>query len=391
MEGVPLSVPVPMSDAPTASPFRLLRRVLLAWFGENQRALPFRDSPDAWGVWVSEVMLQQTRVEAMLPRYRAFLARFPDPGSLAGAGEDDVLAAWAGLGYYGRARALHRAARQVTAGGRGIPGTSESLRRLPGIGEYTAAAIASIAFGEPVAAVDGNVRRVLSRLFAVEGLRGRAPFEARIRELAERLVEADGARQPGDWNQALMELGATVCTPTGPLCDRCPVREFCWARLGGRQEELPERPRPSPTVSVRLAIAVVRDPEGRILVFRRRESPMRGLYELPSGECRSGESAEGALVRETAANYGIRLRPEREFPGFRHTVMNRRIAVVPFEAQLAAPAPSGAASEARFVHPKDLDRIPSGSMLRKALQRFDSSRRAPEKPSGLLASAPGER
>lgn len=377
-----------MSDAPTASPFRLLRRVLLAWFEENKRSLPFRESPGAWSVWVSEVMLQQTRVEAMLPRYRAFLARFPDPGSLAEASEDEVLAAWAGLGYYGRARALHRAARQLAAEGRSIPGNCESLRRLPGIGEYTAAAVASIAFGEPVAAVDGNARRVLSRLFAVEGRRGRPPFEGRIRELADRLMEADGAREPGDWNQAVMELGATVCTPTGPRCDRCPVREFCWARLGGRQEELPERPRPSRTVSVRLALAVVRDGDGRILVFRRRESPMRGLYELPCGECRSGESAEDALVREAAANYGIRLLPAREVPGFRHTVMQRRIAVALFEANLAEPAPVDVASGARFVHPRDLDRVPSGSMLRKALRRVDSLDPAAEAPSGTAGNQP---
>lgn len=326
-------------------------------------------------------MLQQTRVEAMLPRYRAFLARFPNPRSFAAASEDEALAAWAGLGYYGRARALHRAVRQLTADGRDVPRSAESLRTLPGIGEYTAAAIASIAFGEPVAAVDGNVRRVLSRLFAVEGFRGRAPFEARIRELADRLMEADGAREPGDWNQALMELGATVCIPAVPRCGNCPVREFCWARVGGRQEELPERPGPPPTVSVRLAVAVVRDPEGRILVFRRRESPMRGLYELPCGECRSGESAEEALVRETRANYGVRLRPAREFPGFRHTIMNRRIAVVPYEAELEEPSPADTPPRGRFVNIRDLDRIPSSSMLWKALRGTDMGN--PGKPGSL--------
>ena len=358
-----------MSDLPSTSPFRLLRRTLFAWFGKNKRSLPFRESGDAWGVWVSEVMLQQTRVGAMLPRYRAFLARFPNPGSLAEASEDEVLAAWTGLGYYGRARALQRAARQLTAEGRGIPETSESLRTLPGIGGYTAAAIASIAFGEPVAAVDGNVRRVLSRLFAIGGVRGRAPFEGRIRELADRLMGADGAHEPGDWNQALMELGATVCTPRSPRCDGCPVREFCWARLGGSPEAFPEPPPRPVTVPVRLAVAVVRDPGGRVLMFRRGQSPMRGLYELPCGECRGGESAKEALVRETTANYGIKLRPAREFPGFRHTVMRRRIAVVPFEADLVEPGPAGSGSKARFVHPRDLGEVPSGSMLRKALQR----------------------
>ncbi len=362
-----------MSDLPPASPFRLLRRTLLAWFRKNQRPLPFRESPDAWRVWVSEVMLQQTRVEAMLPRYRAFVTRFPNPGSLAGADEDEVLAAWAGLGYYGRARALHRAARQLAAAGRAIPPDAASLRKLPGVGDYTAAAIASIAFGVPVAAVDGNVRRVLSRLFLVEGYRGRASFEGRIRELADRLMEADDARDPGAWNQALMELGATVCTPSAPRCANCPVREFCWARVAGRQAELPQRrPRPS-AVSVCLAMAVVRDQEGRILVFRRGESPMRGLYELPCGEYRSDESAEEALVREAISRYGIHVKPARELAGFRHTVMNRRISVAPFEADLVEPAPGAIGPGGRFVHPRDLDRIPAGSMLRKALQGVGST------------------
>lgn len=322
-------------------------------------------------------MLQQTRVEAMLTHYRAFVARFPSPGSLAAATEEEVVASWSGLGYYGRARALHRAVRQLAAEGRGIPPEPESLRQLPGIGEYTAAAIASIAFGAPVAAVDGNVRRVLSRLFAVEGIRGREPFEGRVRELADRLMEADDGRQPGDWNQALMELGAIVCTATDPRCGECPLREFCWARVGGRQEELPERPPRAPTVATRLAVAVVRDREGRILVFRRGESPMRGLYELPCGEYRRDDSAGEALVRETTSNYGIRLRPVRELPGFRHTVMRRRIAVIPFEADLLAPVPEAGAPRARFVHPRDLDRVPSGSMLRKTLRSLDSTRGTP--------------
>lgn len=378
-----------MSDLPSASPFRLLRRTLLRWFRKNQRPLPFRAAPDAWCVWVSEVMLQQTRVEAMLPRYQEFVARFPDPGALARASEDEVLAAWSGLGYYGRARALHRAARQLASEDRGIPRDAASLRKLPGIGEYTAAAIASIAFGEPVAAVDGNARRVLSRLFAVEGFRGRAQFESRIRELADRLMEADGAREPGDWNQALMELGATVCIAAAPRCGNCPVREFCWARVAGRQKEFPQRPPAPPAVSVRLALAVVRDGEGRILVFRRRESPMRGLYELPCGECRSGESPQAALVRETAARYGIEVRPGRELPGFRHAVMNRRMTVIPFEADLKTAAPGTTPAGGHFVHPRDTAGIPSGSILAKTLAELGAASPGSEQRSGGAGNRPG--
>ena len=383
-----------MTAAADASPFRLLRRVLLRWFREHRRPLPFRDAPDPWRVWVSEVMLQQTRVEAMRPRYREFVARFPDAASLARASEDEVLAAWAGLGYYGRARALHRAARLLTEAGREIPRETEALRELPGIGEYTAAAIASIAFGVPAAAVDGNVRRVLARLFAVEGRRGHAAFERRVRELADRLMEADGAAAPGDWNQALMELGATVCLPTSPRCEACAVREFCWARVTGRQAELPERPERAATVPVRLAVAVVRDREGRVLLYRRRESPMRGLYELPCGECRAGEPAPAALVRESRARYGLGVRPERRLPEFRHAVMQRRLTVIPFEASLETgleTGPEGAApAGGRFVHPADADRIPAGSILAKTLARLGPSKPAPEATSER-AEKPGSR
>ena len=371
-----------MPDAPSATEARRLRRALLAWFREHRRPLPFRSDPDPWRIWVSEVMLQQTRVEAMLPRYRAFLARFPDIDSLARATEDEVLAAWAGLGYYGRARSLHRAVRRLAAEGRGIPRTAAALRELPGVGDYTAAAVGSIAFGEPVAAVDGNVRRVLARLFAVGGVPGRAPFERPIRALADRLMAADGGCHPGDWNQALMELGALVCTPVAPGCRDCPLERVCQARSVGREEELPERRGRPATVPVRLALAVVRDGDGRVLLFRRRESPMRGLYELPCGECGSGESPEDALVREATARYGIRLLPGRELAGFRHTVMNQRIVAFPFEATLREPEAGAALRGGRFVHPREVGEIPSGSILRKALAGIGAA-------SSESASRPG--
>ena len=377
-----------MADAPSTTEALRLRRALLAWFRKHRRPLPFRDTPDPWRVWVSEVMLQQTRVEAMLPRYRAFLARFPDAGSLAGATEDEVLAAWTGLGYYGRARSLHRAARRLAGEGRGIPRSAAALRELPGIGDYTAAAIASIAFGEPVAAVDGNVRRVLARLFEVGGLPGRARFETRIRELADGLMAEDGGPHPGDWNQALMELGALVCTPAAPRCEDCPAEPLCQARSAGLEDRFPEpRVRPKP-VPVRLALAVVRDEQGRVLLFRRRESPMRGLYELPCGECRSGEPPEDALVREAIARYGIRLRPGRELAGFRHTVMNRRISVVPFEASLGEAEPAAELPGGRFVHPREVEEVPSGSILRKALAGIGAGSPESESPPGTTKDRP---
>lgn len=198
------------------------RRRLLFWFDENARDLPWRQSSDPYAIWVSEIMLQQTRVAAVIEHYGRFMKRFPTLQDLAAATEDQVLACWSGLGYYRRARLLHKAAKFVAVqlGGQ-LPSTAAELRTLPGVGEYTAAAIASIGFGEPVACVDGNVERVLSR---VNGWAEKNGSVSKVRADAARLLEP---KRPGDFNQAMMELGATVCLPRGPRCAECPVRELC--------------------------------------------------------------------------------------------------------------------------------------------------------------------
>lgn len=334
---------------------------VLAWYRRNRRELPFRGDADPYRVWVSEVMLQQTRVEAMRGRYRDFVARFPDLAALAAAPLDEVLAAWAGLGYYGRARSLHRAARRAEAAG-GVPTDAAGWRELPGVGEYTAAAVASICHGERMPAVDGNARRVLARLFAVPGVLGRTPFERRARRRAEGLLAAAEC-PPGEWNQALMEFGALVCTPKSPRCGGCPLRGRCRARALGRAEAFPRRPpRPRP-IPVRRAQGVVLDDLGRMLVFRRREAPLRGLYELPGGECRDGESPAEALVRGAKAAYGIALAPGRPLPPFRHAVMQRRITVFTMFAERVGDSPAD--SSARFVAPAGAASLPAGSVLRK--------------------------
>ncbi len=297
-------------------------------------------------------MLQQTRVRAMEHRYRAFVERFPDPASLARVAEDDAVAAWSGLGYYRRARFLHRTARMIEADG--FPRDAAGLKELPGVGEYTASAVASIAFGEPVPAIDGNVVRVLARWFRISG--------RDVRSAAARLMESGGAEDPGEWNQALMELGALVCLPRSPRCGACPVESVCAARAEGCVDAYPERPpRPSPE-RVRFVEAVVADAEGRVLVFRRTEPPLEGMWELPGGACRPGEEPEAAL-RRVARGYGMRVRGLAPLPEFRHAIMNRRYRVIPFRAALDGPKPP----PGRFVSEADLDRIPSGSLLAKTL------------------------
>lgn len=357
-------------------------------------------------MWVSEVMLQQTRVEAMTARYRDFVARFPDVGTLAAAPEDAVLAAWAGLGYYGRARSLHRAARQVAAAG-GFPDDLAGFRALPGVGEYTAAAVRSIAAGERVAAVDGNARRVLARLFAVPGRPGRRAFERPVRRRAEELLAAAEA-PPGEWNQALMELGALLCAPAAPRCADCPAGAECRARALGATDRFPERPPRRPPVPVRLAQALVLDDAGRMLVFRRREPPLRGLWELPGGDCRAGESPAAALVREARARYDLSLTPREALPGFRHAVMDRRITVLTLTAALDGPDPGGREGQGRqarpgpqggpagrWVRPEAVSSLAAGAILRKTAALWLEARPVgrPRGPGtgGAVDTLPGQR
>lgn len=279
-----------------------LRARLLAFFDTSRRDLPWRrDRHDAYRVWTAEVMLQQTRVDAVIPYYRRFLERFPDVECLADADLDDVLRVWQGLGYYARARNLHRAARVVKErhGGR-MPRDLEALRRLPGVGDYTAGAVASIAFGLPAPAVDGNARRVLCRLFDFA-----APAPAELRRLAAELVDPD---RPGDFNQALMELGATVCTAREPACGCCPVAAACGARANGTVADRPTRRGRRAIPSVEIAAAIVRTDGAQVLLVRRPESGLLGgLWEFPAEALRAGENPLAAAAR-AASQRGVRLR-----------------------------------------------------------------------------------
>ena len=224
----------PAMAPPSLDLIRSTRGTLLRFYDTRRRALPWRAQPEPYGVWISEVMLQQTRVDAVLPYYRAWMERFPDLATLAGAGVDDVLRAWEGLGYYARARNLHRAALMVRDrfGGE-LPASAAGLRELPRVGEYTAGAVASIAYGEVVSAVDGNVRRVMARLFDE-----REPTTSWLRERAGALVDPE---RPGDFNQALMDLGATVCTARAPVCGVCPLAPDCLAAGAARWLSAPVR------------------------------------------------------------------------------------------------------------------------------------------------------
>lgn len=263
---------------------------LLAFFDEHARVLPWREDRDVYRVWISEIMLQQTRVEAVLPFYDRWMQRFPSLDALASAPLDDVLKVWEGLGYYSRARNLHATAQLVRErhGGR-FPDEYDDLRALPGIGDYTAGAIASIVYGQAHPAVDGNVRRVLARLLD-QDLDGRA-----LQGAAATLVPVD---RPGDFNQALMELGATICTPRSPRCDRCPLRGVCVAYRNGTQTQRPARKRRAQNPLISIAVAVLRDQQDRVLLVRRPDTGLlAGMWELPAAAVRADEDPADAALR----------------------------------------------------------------------------------------------
>ena len=271
------------------------RRALAAWFRVNARVLPWRGDENPYHIWVSEIMLQQTRVAAVIEHYKAFLHRFPTLVSVALAPEQDVLAAWSGLGYYRRARMLHKAAQFVVEEyGGAIPDNAAELRKLPGVGDYTAAAIASIAFGESVPVLDGNVERVLLRVFGQPEDKSKTA-RADLMVKAAALITAKGCRQaPGDHNQAMMELGATVCLPRNPLCQKCPVRQFCITQ--GEHLAPPRAKLRSQEVAYLLATRKV-GTATEVLLCRRAQtaSLMAGMWELPEA-CLESVAGEPALL-----------------------------------------------------------------------------------------------
>ena len=312
-----------------------LRRRLLKWFAENRRALPWRARRDAYRVWVAEIMLQQTRIAAVMPYYERFLERFPTVESLANARAEDVLRLWSGLGYYSRARNLHRAAQKIVQehGGK-FPHALDAALALPGIGRYTAAAVLSIAYDVPLAAVDGNVARVLARLGAV---RGDLREPRRWRGLERTAEELLATSAPGDWNQALMELGEVICTPRSPRCGACPIGKFCRAKTMGLTERIPAPRRKPAVVNVRIAAAILRDPEGRVLLVRdpgaHDDVLFSRMWQFPAVEV--AQHAERELAAHVNATLGLELEALEELPAARHGVTFRNVALLPFLARVA--------------------------------------------------------
>jgi len=320
------------------------------WFRKHQRPLPWRENYEPYRVWVSEVMAQQTRLDVVLAYFERFVARFPSIDALADASEDDVTAAWSGLGYYRRARMLCEGAAAVRErfGGH-VPRDVDALLSIPGIGRYTAGAIASIAYGQRAPIVDGNVARILARLFGDDD-----PRAAWSR--AEELVAL--SRSPRDFNQGMMEIAALICTPRRPACARCPLTAHCIAFTSGRVDELP-RPKAKPaTRAMTIALYVVTH-RGKVMMQREKGQLMRDMFHLPHGDT------------SLLTGRPLRVKNATMVGTFRHTITNRRIVFEVYcvgAAALGSAARPGAGAPTHWIRPNDLPSIPHPSYVRKALQ-----------------------
>ncbi len=345
-----------------ATPFSLS---LLAWYAQNARHLPWRGVSDPYAVWVSEIMLQQTRVEAVIPYYERWMRRYPTIQVLAAADQQDVLTTWEGLGYYSRARNLHKAARVVVSEhGGALPAQARSLRQLPGVGRYTAGAIASIAFGLDEPALDGNIRRVLARCFNVTEPLGSSGGERILWDLAATHLPAGEA---AEYNQALMDLGATLCTPRQPDCSRCPLSEVCQARAMGVQEQRPVRVEKTPTPHYTVTAAVINN-NGTTLIAKRPAGGLLGaMWEFPGGKQQPGEDLAACLQREIYEELGVQVAVGELLGVYRHAYTHFRVTLHAFECQLVnnTPLKLSEHEDLQWVSPQELPRYPMGRIDRK--------------------------
>lgn len=368
-------------------PYEEITQALIRWYVANRRDLPWRRRRDPYAIWVAEVMLQQTRVETVIPYYERFLARFPTLLDLAAASLEEVLKAWEGLGYYARARHLHRAARTLVKDhGGSFPQTLSGWRQLPGVGSYIAAAVLSIAFGQDLPAIDGNAARVLARLFAIEEDPRRPAGRRRLQALAERLLPPG---QAGDFNQALMDLGAILCTPRAPRCSECPLRAFCAAFHQGNPEAFPVRAPRRSLPHYDVTAGVIQDGDRVLIAQRPPEGMLGGLWEFPGGKVEPGESLEECLKRELREELGIEVEVLEPMMTIRHTYTHMRITLHVFRCRWIGGTlqPIGCA-DARWVRVEELDHYPFPNTDRQIVERLKAEG-APTRDN-LLPVPPGE-
>ena len=341
----------------------LIREKLLAWYGKNGRSLPWRGAADPYRVWISEVMLQQTQVDTVIPYYTRWMRRFPDLAVLAAAQEQEVLRVWEGLGYYSRARNILRCARALVKDHAGeLPRNVEQLKYLPGIGTYIAGAIASIAFGIKAPALDGNLKRVLARL---SGFRLPVNDEKNAAVLRDMLGEILPDSNPGDLNQAFMDLGSLICLPRNPLCADCPLIKECAAFKKGIQNDLPVKTKKAPIPHYQVAAAVIVKGEKALIDKRSSGGLLGGLWEFPGGKVEAGETLTGALIRELGEELGVKIAVGGQLGSYRHAYTHFKVSVHTFKATIVKGVPRPLESEqVEWVAIKRLGDYPMGKVDR---------------------------
>lgn len=335
---------------------------LLRWYDAHRRDLPWRRTQDAYLIWVSEIMLQQTQVKTVIPYFERFVAQFPSIKHLAQAQEEEVLARWAGLGYYRRAKLLHQAAQKVVRDLSGrLPQTVPELKTLPGIGEYTAGAIASIAFDQVAPLVDGNVIRVYARLFAIHGHAKDPKLQRQMWDLAAQQLSQT---RPGDFNQALMELGATLCRVRLPSCERCPVQKYCQAYQKGNPEAFPETPPQTKIISLYRAVAVCERKGAILLVKKKQPRWFQGMWELPHEYFEPSQRPQEILADYLKSDFGLRMKQNQELPTTRHGITHHRIVTQAWRTEITGqPRLAKYYQVARF--------FPKNQIMDLALASFD--------------------
>ena len=305
-------------------------RELLAWYDNQKRQLLWRESTDPYSIWVSEIMLQQTRVDQASPYFGKFMSRFPTVQGLADADQQEVLKYWEGLGYYSRARNLHNGAKQILDefGGQ-IPATWEQLKSIKGIGDYTASAILSISFNKPYGVLDGNVIRVLSRYMNHNGDVTKSGVKKELQEFSNRIVFTE---RPGDFNQAIMELGATVCTPKKPKCGGCPINSHCMNAFSLNTERIPYKPTKSKVPHHKIVVGVIYNPEtDQVLISKRKQDAMLGgLWEFPGGKVKPNENLNDAILREITEETGVLVEIKKELATIKHAYSHFKITLTAF-------------------------------------------------------------
>jgi len=341
----------------TSKETNLIRKLLIKWYGRHHRRLPWRETRFPYRIWVSEVMLQQTQVQTVLPYYNQFLQNFPDVKALAGADLQTVLKVWEGLGYYARARNMHRAAKDILQKHNGkFPDSWNTLRELPGVGDYIASAVLSIAFNQPYAVVDGNVKRVLARLYELPDPVNKSVSYKTFKAAAENLLDP---HQPGIFNQALMELGALVCTPKNPDCRHCPIHIRCSAYQMKHVHQFPKRVRTPKTPLYHIAVGVVYKNNHMLITRRKSEGLLGGLWEFPGGKVKKHESPDKACIREIKEEVNLKVTVDGHISQVKHAYTHFKILMDVFLCRyVSGEVKLNGSEDFRWITLQEIDQYP---------------------------------